>query len=67
MNFARRHECNRCGIPRPPGGGGDMGGHSGMRGGFRGRGNDRGGFRGRGRGGPDRYRFVGVEILVKMF
>ncbi len=53
MNFARRHECNRCGVPRPGGGGGDMGG---MRGGFRGRGNDRGGFRGRGRGGPDRYR-----------
>ncbi len=55
MNFARRHECNRCGVSRP-GGGGDMGG--GMRGGggFRGRGGDRGGYRGRGRGGPDRYR-----------
>ncbi|XP_055081858.1 TATA-binding protein-associated factor 2N isoform X2 [Periophthalmus magnuspinnatus] len=46
MNFARRHECNKCGAPKPDGGGG--GGGGGGRGGF---GGDRGGgYRGRGGG-----------------
>ncbi|KAJ0063480.1 hypothetical protein NL108_002744 [Boleophthalmus pectinirostris] len=50
MNFARRHECNKCGAPKPDGGGG-RGGFGGDRGGgYRGRG---GGFRGD-RGGYER-------------
>ena len=64
MNFARRSQCNRCGIPREGGppdnmhggrGGGFRGGRGG--GGGRGRGGG-GGFRGGGRGGgPDRFRY----------
>ncbi|XP_056905408.1 TATA-binding protein-associated factor 2N isoform X1 [Takifugu flavidus] len=58
INFARRHECNKCGAPKP----GDAGFGSGDRGGRGGFGGDRGGgFRGRGGGfrGGDRGGFGG--------
>ena len=70
VNFARRANCNRCGIPREDGGAPDSGGGGGRggRGGFGGGRGGRGGFGGGGRGGgefrggrgggPDRFRLV---------
>lgn len=78
MNFARRSQCNRCGIPReggPPdgmfggrggrGGGGFRGGRGGG-GGGRGRGGG-GGFRGGGRGGPDRFRYNVIGTFADIY
>lgn len=61
MNFARRSNCNRCGLPREDGGGGrgGRGGFRGGRGGGRGRGGG-GGFRGG--GGPDRFRYAIIIV-----
>ena len=66
MNFARRSNCNRCGVPREDGGGG--GGGGGRGGGFRGgRGGGRGGGGGgfRGGGGPDRFRYSKNLLLLQ--